>query len=105
MSDKPELPTSTRVLIADLEAKPQSFDRDEMIRRARRNKYHDFLGDETFNIHMLVEHARRLGYEDIALQAIDGKYDATHEEAEAWAGSSEGQETFAELARNIKAKP
>jgi hypothetical protein len=94
-----KLPTSTKTLIADLELKPASFARDEMIRRARRNKYHDFLGDEAFNIHMIVEHARRLGYDDIAQQAIDGKYDATKEEADAWAASPEGQETFAELTK------
>lgn len=94
-----ELPTSTKILVADLELKPKSFDRDEMIRRARRNKYHDFLGDDALNIQMLVAHARRLGYEDIAQQAIEGKYDATREEAEAWRNSADGQETFAALTR------
>lgn len=96
--DKP-LPTSTAILVQDLEQKPQSFDRDEFIRRARRNVYHDFLGESGVNINQLVLAARRLGFDDIAINAMNGKYDATREEADDWAKSPEGREVFAELVK------
>lgn len=96
MSTKP-LPASTAILVADLEAKPQSFDRDEMIRRAKRNKYHDFLSDTALNIQLLVQHLQRLGYRDLVLAAKDGKYDATREEADAWSQTPEAREVMAEF--------
>lgn len=96
--DKP-LPTSTAILVADLEALPQSFDRDEFIRAAKRNRYHDFLGDSAFNMNQLVARARACGFEDIVKNAINGKYDATKEESDDWAESPEGRAVFAELVK------
>lgn len=94
-----KLPTSTQLLVQDLEQKPQSFDRDEFIRAAKRNKYHDFLGESAFNINELVLRARRIGFDDIAIAAMNGKYDATKEEADEWQCSPEGRAVFAELVK------
>lgn len=98
------LPKSTAVLVADLETKPKTFDRDEMIRRARRNKYHDFLSDNALNSIALVQHLDRLGYKDLAENAKQGKYDATREESDEWAKTPEGQATFAEFGGEDAAK-
>jgi hypothetical protein len=92
-----QLPSSTRVLVADLETKPKTFDRDEFIRRAKRNKYHDYLSDDAMNSITLVRHLVRAGYEDLAENAKQGKYDATKEESDEWAKSPEGRETFATI--------
>lgn len=94
-----KLPHSTAILVQDLQTKPQSFDRDEFIRRASRNVYHDFLGESAMNINELVLAARRLGFDDIAQNAMNGKYDATREEADAWQQSPEGRSVFAELVK------
>lgn len=96
--DKP-LPTSTAILVQDLQKLPQSFDRDEFIRAAARNKYHDFLGESAFNMNELVARARKCGFEDIAQNAMNGRYDATKEEGDDWARSPEGRSVFAELVK------
>lgn len=98
------LPVSSAKLVTDLEQKPRSFDRDELIRAAKRNRFHDFLSQSATPIYDLVGRLQRLGYDDLAQKAMNGEYDATKEEADAWAASPEGQRTFAELTKGKRSR-
>lgn len=74
----------------------------EMAIRARKGDYHDFLSSHPFPCIMLMDHLRIAGTpEALALRSrhIDGEFDATDEESEAWAESPEGKAAFAELTK------
>src|SRR5262245_31610648 len=76
--------------------------------RAADNEFHDFLTPHAMPQHVLASelvHAAKQ-YPSMAAaimrireDVIDGKYDATREESEAWARSPEGQVAFLELYR------
>jgi hypothetical protein len=87
MTEQP-IPTTERLARA-LEAAgaPQV-----MINRARGSFYDDFKSDLATPIVQLVQDVRKAGLEGIAKRAIDGEFDATKEESDAWAESPEGQE-------------
>lgn len=68
-----------------------------MIEKAREGYYDDYKSPLVAPIGQLVEHCQRLGFDDIADEAITGAFDATKEEAEAWLASEEGQATMAEV--------
>ena len=70
---------------------------DEMIRRASDGYYHDYLSPLAMPISALVNDATRHGLADITERAKRGDFDATRAEADAWAASPEGQETFRDL--------
>lgn len=91
---------STLKLLADLTTKPQSFDRDELIRAAMRNRFHDFKSESATPCIDLVRRLTRLGpdYADMAQKAKEGAYDATKAESEAWEKTDEARQLFAELA-------
>jgi hypothetical protein len=76
----------------------------EMIQRALHGYYDDFKSPLAMPELQLLHDARAAGMEDIAQMVIDGKFDATKEESEAWAASPEGQATFAELLSGAKPK-
>lgn len=75
---------------------------------ARADMFHDYRSDFIFP-EMELEAAlraardacpdavRRVKIEDIRLDVIEGKYDATKEEGDEWVASPEGQETFRKL--------
>lgn len=67
------------------------------IRKARRGDFNDYFADSATPIHDLVTELRRLGFPDLAQRAIDGEFDGTPEEADAWAKSPEGQAAFRDL--------
>lgn len=69
----------------------------KMIERARAGYYHDFESPLATPIMELVKDLRRAGRHDLAKRAAEGEFDATKEEADAWAASPEGQETFRRL--------
>lgn len=75
-----ELATITKVLIKDLEAvkTPQnSVVVDEIITKAKKESYHDFLAKDTaFPIMDLVIDCTAAGLLDIARKAKNGDYDA-----------------------------
>ncbi|SRR6266567_5188615 len=85
----------------------------EMIRRAIDGYYHDYLSPLTFPETQLIADLRELAdlpvtprnsrplLRALALDVIDGKYDASKEESDAWAASPEGQETFRQLRDDI----
>ncbi len=77
---------------------------DEMIGKAVTGYYDDFKSQQADNIVALVEDARNAGLSDIMERAINGEFDSTREESEAWARSPEGQQVLGELLKG-KDKP
>lgn len=74
-----ELSEPTKLLVADLEAARTAKNThavDWIIRRAKREHYHDFLSQLDTPCMELVKHLRQAGLSDMAAAAEDGKYDA-----------------------------
>ena len=65
-----------------------------MVRRAGEGYYDDFLSPLAMPIHQLVSDARKYNLTRIAKKAMNGGFDATKEESDAWAASEEGRETI-----------
>lgn len=88
MSEQQPIPTTEKLAQAlELANAPT-----DMVARARAGYYDDFKSHHPTPIVLLVEDCQRLGLTDIAQRAMDEEFDATKEESEAWANSSEGQE-------------
>jgi hypothetical protein len=68
-----------------------------MIVRAKTGIYDDYRSPLAMPISQLVADAQAAGLSDIMARAMDGEFDGTKEESEAWAQSPEGQETFREF--------
>lgn len=85
-----ELPTTERLARALEEAHAPA----EMVANARAGVYDDYKSDYPMPILRLVEHARAAGLPNIANRAINGEFDATKAEFDAWAASPEGQQAF-----------
>jgi hypothetical protein len=62
-------------LLDDLNAKPQSDDRDRIITLAGRGVYSDFGSSSPFPVTMLVQHLQNAGFVDLASKAAFGEYD------------------------------
>lgn len=75
-----EIPTTER-LAALLK---QSGCPTDMVDRARSGYYDDYKSPLATPIVQLVNDLRTLGKEALAQRAIDGEFDATHGESEAW---------------------
>lgn len=86
-------PSSEQLVEALIEAGAPA----EMIQRAREDYYHDFKSPLALPEMELLTDARRHGLTTIAEGVIEGRWDATKEESDAWAASPEGQATFREL--------
>lgn len=81
----------------------------EMIQRVVDGYYHDYLSPLTFPEIQLVADLRELEFapatprnsrpllRDMRQRVLDGEFDASKEESDAWAASPEGQETFQQL--------
>lgn len=72
----------------------------DLAARARHDEFHDFKSPHAMPEHVLVAELRRLklpAAEALARRVIDGDFDATVEESEAWAKSPEGREAFRAL--------
>jgi hypothetical protein len=77
----PQLPTTEKLAKALEQAHaPQS-----MITAARAGRYDDFKSAFEMPIHDLVRDCRKYGLHALAQAAIDGEFDATRDEAKAWA--------------------
>lgn len=88
---------ATQRLIDDLERKPASFFRDELLRAARRLRFHDY--ESTFAAPK-IELIRRLSgarFDDLANKARNGDYDQDEQAAEEWARSPAGRRLLAEF--------
>ena len=65
-----------------------------MAESAAAGQYDDYLADDPLPILTLVSDLAKVGTPDamaLRLRVIDGEFDATAEESEAWAASPEGQ--------------
>lgn len=75
-----------------------------MAEAAERGLYHDYLSPLAMPCVALTKHLLDIGTpEAMALRqrAVAGEFDASQAEAEAWADSQEGRETFAMLTREL----
>lgn len=86
-------PTSEALAVALEEAGAPA----EMIAKARADYYHDFKSPLAMPEMQLLNDAREHGLTDIAEGVMEGRWDATKAESDAWAASPEGQATFREL--------
>jgi hypothetical protein len=68
-----------------------------MIEWARSGYYDDFKSPLAMPETQLLIDARKHGLDDIAQGVLEGRWDATREESEAWAKSPEGQAAFRDL--------
>lgn len=95
MADSEALPTTERLARA-LEAADCS---PWMIERARRGVYDDFKSELAMPINELVKDLRAEGKTELALRAMRGDFDSTHEEAQAWMKTPEAQDAFKDFGR------
>lgn len=72
-------------------------DEERLLRLARQDYYHDFMSPSAMPATELVSHLRLAGLNELAERAMGGEFDATKEEADAWAATDEGRATFQEL--------
>jgi len=92
-----DIPTTERLALALIKAGAPPL----MIERARAGQYDDYKSPLAMPLTQLVMDARAAGLEDIAQRTIAGEFDATKEEADAWAASPDGQAAFNELLGHI----
>lgn len=90
---QPKLTTPERLAKALEDAIAPSW----MVAKARQGGYDDFKSESATPIGDLVRDAQANGLRDIRRRAEAGEFDATVEEADAWAASEDGQETFRKL--------
>ena len=70
-----------------------------MIKHAREGYYDDYRSELVFPIRQLMKDAQANGLTTIADRAKRGDFDAQKWEADEWAKSAEGQQTFNQLFR------
>ena len=70
---------------------------DYMVTLARDDHYHDFKSPLAMPEMQLLADAREHGLTTIAEGVMEGRWDATKAESDAWANSAEGRAVFAEL--------
>ena len=105
----PDTEHSTARLVRALRELPTLAVPPAMIRRAEAGYYHDYLSPLAMpemalvnELGSLANHPSRARTSGLALmglrqRVIDGEFDASKAESDAWAASPEGQATFAEL--------
>lgn len=83
----PPMPTKERLALA-IEAQyiGKKFDPrvSQMIRRARRGYYDDYESEIGLPLHALISDLHRVGFNDLAQRVMDGEFDGSKEEGEAW---------------------
>lgn len=89
-SDSDPLPTTEKLAAALEEAGCPAA----MIADARRGFYDDYKSELISPISQLVHDLRVLGKIQLAKRAMNGDFDGTQAEANAWAASQEGRQTF-----------
>jgi len=104
VSKSEPIPTKER-LARDIEALANANHDPElmpMIRRARAGYYDDYESSLAIPCMQLVGDFRKLGYEGMARKAINGMWDGTKAESEAWAKRQTDPEIRAVLAFFLK---
>ena len=76
----------------------------EMVAKARANYYHDFMSPLAMPETQLIADAREHGLADIVEGVLEGRWDASKAESDAWAASPEGQAAFRELVGGNRAQ-
>ena len=71
----------------------------DLERRARAGEFDDFESPSATPIGDLVAALRAAGKDGLALRAMEGEWDSSPEEAEAWARSAEGRDASAKLTK------
>lgn len=97
------LPTKER-LAQELEKLPPVNGLERLVKRARAGMYDDYDSPLAMPQMQLVEDLRKIGQEGFVQRVVNGEFDGTREEAEAWAKGPEGREVFLELAFRQKMK-
>jgi hypothetical protein len=108
----PDTEHTTVKLVRALRAVPDPGVSESMIARAARGYYHDYLSPLALpelaligELRAIANHPSRNGTRsrlvllDIAQRVIDGEFDASKAESDAWAKSPEGRAAFASLVR------
>jgi hypothetical protein len=75
-----------------------------VIFKAKSDYYHDFFGELAMPEVELYDFFMATGHVKLAKRVKNGDFDATKEESDEWAKSSEGQSIFKEILNNAKAK-
>lgn len=70
--------------------------------RAMQDEFHDFQSPHELPEFTLVAELRKVGAEEMAQRVIDGEFDATKEESDAWAASPDGQAAMAEFPPELR---
>jgi hypothetical protein len=70
--------------------------------KARSGYYDDFKSPLATPIVQLVKDLQKAGQHEIAKRAMNGEFDATREESEAWRSSPEGEQAFKDLTKGPK---
>jgi hypothetical protein len=82
---------------------------EDIALRAESDEFHDYLSPHAFPEMLLAEiladyavtpiTSQHIAALNIRQRLIDGEFDASKEESDAWAASPEGRETFSKLVR------
>jgi hypothetical protein len=91
-----EIPTTERLAKALEEVHAP----EDMIKKAREGYYDDYKSPLPMPETQLYHDAKAYGLESIARGVINGEWDATKEESDAWAKSAEGQEVMQNIFGN-----
>lgn len=89
----PEIPTAERLAVALEQADAPAA----MVARAKAGYYDDYRSPLALPITQLVNDARDAGLPGIVWRAMNGDFDATKAESDAWAKSEDGQAAFRDL--------
>lgn len=90
------IPTSDRLAIALQEVDAPLW----MVERARKGEYDDFKSPHAMPLHKLMEDVAANGLpESFKKRIVEGEFDCTLEEGQAWMESEEGQEVQRRLMR------
>lgn len=90
--------TGTAALIADLEGSAPSHERDELLERAHKLRYHDF-DENRYDAPKvtLIRQLRKAGLSELAQHAMNGKYNQEKAAGDDWEHSEEGHAVLDEL--------
>lgn len=86
-------PTTVKLARALKEAGAQ----EKLIRQAIDGYYDDFKSPLAMPLMALVNECQGLGFLDVARRVMEGEFDSTREESDAWMRSPDGQAALKEL--------
>lgn len=99
-----EIPTKLKLAAAIREAAPGG-ELEAVAQAAETGFFDDFESPIATPCTALVNEFTRLGYPEMARRAMDGEWDATAAESDAWAESEDGKATFSAVAASLRGKP